>query len=95
MNLYRPNPLLDSPFGPGDLEWLYRQQDVDGASLTSRLSSARADQLHQQLDGSRRRRLFSLDSWDMNNFVWTNDNPGGVPDQLAGLLDQQAQVSGA
>ena len=36
-NLYAPNPLVDSPFGPEDLEWLYRQQDVDGASLTSRL----------------------------------------------------------
>ena len=30
MNLYRPNALLDSPFGPADLEWLYRSQDVDG-----------------------------------------------------------------
>ena len=38
MNLYAPNPLLDSPFGSGDLEWLYRQQDVDGNSLTSRLA---------------------------------------------------------
>ena len=38
MNLYQPNAQLDSPFGFGDLEWLYRQQDVDGASLTSRLA---------------------------------------------------------
>lgn len=37
MNLYRPNG-SDSPFGPSDLEWLYRTQDVDGASLHSRLS---------------------------------------------------------
>ena len=34
MNLYVPNAQLDSPFGFGDLEWLYRQQDVDGSSLT-------------------------------------------------------------
>ena len=33
MNLYVPNAQLDSPFGYGDLEWLYRQQDVDGGSL--------------------------------------------------------------
>ena len=38
MDLYSPNPLVDSAFGPGDLEWLYRQQDVDGATLSSRLS---------------------------------------------------------
>ena len=28
------------------------------------------------VDGQRRRRLFATDSWEMNNFVWTNDNPG-------------------
>ncbi len=47
MNLYTPNPLLDSPYGPGDLEWLYRQQDVDGATLTEPAVAACADQLHQ------------------------------------------------
>ena len=47
LNLYTPNALLDSPFGPADLEWLYRQQDVDGASLTSRLQTPGADQLHE------------------------------------------------
>ena len=30
------------------------------------------------IDGQRRRRLFTLDSWEMNNFVWTNDNPGNA-----------------
>ena len=39
MNLYRPNALLDSPYGPADLEWLYRSQDVDGPSLSSRLAN--------------------------------------------------------
>ena len=76
MNLYQPYPLLDSPFGPGDLEWLYRQQDVDGASLTSRLSSLAPISFTNTIDGPRRRKLFALDSWDMNNFVWANDNPG-------------------
>ena len=41
MNLYCPEPADDSPFGPGDIEWLYRQQDVDGATLSSRLSQLR------------------------------------------------------
>ena len=47
MNLYVPNAQLDAPFGYGDLEWLYRQQDVDGGSLVSRLSPARPGQLLQ------------------------------------------------
>ena len=78
LNLYTPNPLLDSPFGPADLEWLYRQQDVDGSSLTSRLSSLAPVSFTNSIDGQRRRRLFAIDSWDTNNFIWTNDNPGGA-----------------
>ena len=31
MNLYLPNPQLDSPFGYADLEWLYRQQTSTAA----------------------------------------------------------------
>ena len=62
MNLYTPNPLLDSPFGPSDLEWLYRQQDVDGSSLTSRLSQLAPISFTNTIDGQRRRRLFALDS---------------------------------
>ena len=76
MNLYVPNPQADSPFGPGDLEWLYRQQDVDGASLISRLAQLAPVSFTNPVDGQRRRRLFTTDSWEMNNFVWTNDNPG-------------------
>ena len=75
MNYYNPNPLYDSPFGPGDLEWLYRQQDVDGATLSSRLSQLAPASLTNGFDGARRRRLFALDSSDLNNFTWTNDNP--------------------
>ena len=75
MNLYQPNAQLDSPFGYGDLEWLYRQQDVDGASLTSRLAQLAPISFTNSVDGQRRRRLYALDSWEMNNFAWTNDNP--------------------
>ena len=75
MNLYVPNPQADSPFGPNDLEWLYRQQDVDGASLTSRLASLAPVSFKYAIDAQRRRRLFATDSWEMNNFVWANDNP--------------------
>ncbi len=78
MNLYAPNPLLDSPFEISDLEWLYRQQDIDGASLTSRLSQLAPISFTNAIDGSRRRRLFSLDAWETNNFVWANDNPGNA-----------------
>ncbi len=74
-NLYAPNPLVDSPFGPEDLEWLYRQQDVDGASLTSRLLKLAPVSFTNGVDGARRRRLYSLDSWDLNTYSWTNDNP--------------------
>jgi hypothetical protein len=77
MNLYQKNPLLDSPYGPSDLEWLYRQQDVDGASLSSRLAQLAPISFTNLIDGQRRRRLVSLDSWETNNFVWTNDNPQG------------------
>ena len=75
MNLYVPNAQLDAPFGYGDLEWLYRQQDVDGGSLVSRLAQLAPVSFSNTIDGQRRRRLFALDSWEMNNFVWSNDNP--------------------
>ncbi|MCA1684717.1 MAG: hypothetical protein LC745_01775, partial [Planctomycetia bacterium] len=77
MNLYAPNR-LDAPFGPSDLEWLYRYQDIDGGSLQSRLSLLAPISFLNPKDGPRRRRLFSLDSWDTTNFVWANDNPGGA-----------------
>ena len=88
MNLYVPNPQADSPFGFGDLEWLYRQQDVDGASLTSRLAQLAPVSFTNPIDGQRRRRLFSLDGWEMNNFVWANDNPRGCVSRR-GIPDQQ------
>ena len=78
MNLYVPNAQLDAPFGYGDLEWLYRQQDVDGSSLVSRLAQLAPVSFSNPVDGQRRRRLYALDSWETNNFVWANDNPGSV-----------------
>jgi len=77
MNLYRPDPLLDSAYGPADLEWLYRSQDIDGPSLSSRLADLAPISFTNTIDGQRRRRLYALDSWETNNFVWANDNPGG------------------
>ena len=78
MNLYVPNPQADSPLSASDLEWLYRQQDVDGATLTSRLAQLAPVSFTNPIDAQRRRRLFSLDGWEMNNFVWANDNPPSV-----------------
>ncbi len=75
MNLYTRNPLYDSPYGPSDLEWLYRQQDVDGADMTSRLSQLAPISFTNGIDGQRRRRLYSLESWETNKFAWTSDNP--------------------
>jgi hypothetical protein len=74
MNLYVPN-LYDAPFGPSDLEWLYRTQDVDGASLDSRLKHLAPISFLNPADGSTRRRLFSTDSWDLINFAFSPDNP--------------------
>ena len=79
INLYQPNPQLDAPFGPSDLQWLYRQQDVDGASLTSRLASLAPISFTNTVDGLRRRRLFAIDSWELNNLVWSNDDPPPAP----------------
>jgi hypothetical protein len=75
MNLYRPNALVDSPYGPADLEWLYRSPDIDGSSLESRLSDLAPVSLTNTIDGVRRRRLFAVDSWESNQYVWANDNP--------------------
>ncbi len=77
MNIYTANR-LDAPFGAGDLEWLYRYQDVDGASLVSRLQYLAPVSFLNPKDGFRRRRLFCLDTWEPTNFVWANDNPQGV-----------------
>ena len=79
---------------PSDLEWLYRQQDVDGASLTSRLSQLAPVSFTNTIDGQRRRRLFALDTWEMNNFVWANDNPGQrVPQQQPVLRNRQRRFA--
>ena len=81
MNLYSVNP-YDMPYGPSDLEWLYRKQDIDGATLTSRLAQLAPVSFLNPADGLTRRRLFSTDSWDLINFSYANDNP--VP--YAGIL---------
>lgn len=78
MNLYNPNPTLDDPFGFPDLEWLYRSHDVDGGSLSSRLSQLAPISFTNSVDGLRRRRLYSIDTWESNTFAWANDNPMGL-----------------
>ncbi len=75
LSLYQPNALLDSPYGPADLEWLYRPQEVDGDSLSSRLASLAPVSFTNTIDGLRRRRLFALDSRESDQFIWANDNP--------------------
>jgi hypothetical protein len=77
MRLYGPSR-LDYAFGPSDLEWLYRSQDIDGSSLDSRLKYLAPISFTNPLDGLRRRRLFALDAWETTNLVWANDNPGNA-----------------
>ncbi|WP_422931307.1 hypothetical protein [Singulisphaera sp. PoT] len=74
MNLYQASN-KDHPYSFSDLEWLYRLQDTDGGHLQSRLSSLAPISFLNPGDGHRRRRMFSIDSWDPTNFVWANDNP--------------------
>lgn len=74
MSLYQPT-VTDAPYGHSDLEWLYRQQDTDGASLSSRLKDLAPISFTNPADGQRRRRLFSVETWESNGFVWANDTP--------------------
>jgi hypothetical protein len=79
MNLYAPGP-DDAPFGPADLEWLYRKHDSDGGSLDSRLARLAPVSFTNPVDGLRRRRLFSIDTWETNHFAWASDNPAVLID---------------
>ncbi|WP_152053269.1 hypothetical protein [Tautonia marina] len=74
MNLYWPDS-TDAPFGPNDLEWLYRFGDVDGLSLDSRLKDLAPISFVHAVDAQTRRRLFSVDSWDRIDYSFANDNP--------------------
>ncbi|WP_169980515.1 hypothetical protein [Tautonia rosea] len=74
MNLYWPDS-TDAPFGPNDLEWLYRFGDVDGLSLQSRLSDLAPISFVHAVDAQTRRRLFSVDTWDRIDYSFANDNP--------------------
>lgn len=85
VNLYGPNQ-ADAPFQATDLEWLYRYRDIDGSSLQSRLATLLPEAFVPLSvgnvaptadDASYRRHLFAIDSWDLNGFAWSNDNPGG------------------
>ena len=74
MNLYAPNP-FDMPFGPADLEWLYRSHDVDGAQLSSRLQYLAPISFTNPADQLTRRRLFATDSWELISSSFAPDNP--------------------
>ncbi len=84
-NLYVPNN-LDASFSASDLEWLYRFQDIDGSSLSSRLGQLVPETFVQPpgnlinptAEAQMRRQFFSVESWDLNNYAWANDNPGAV-----------------
>ncbi|MDX2037390.1 MAG: hypothetical protein SFX72_12125 [Isosphaeraceae bacterium] len=77
LNLYSPGGTIDMPYGPSDLEWLYRKQDVDGTQLDSRLGRLAPISFLNPVDGLMRRRLFSIESWDLNTSVFSYDNPTG------------------
>ena len=51
---------------------------MDGAPLSGRLEALAPVSFTNTIDGQRRRRLFAVESWELNNFVWTNDNPGNA-----------------
>ncbi len=72
----QPSVITDAPFHLPDLEWLYRPHDQDGRALASRLGKLAPVSFTNPVDGLRRRRLFSLDSWEATTFVWANDNNG-------------------
>ena len=74
MNLYTPTQLDDAlrPRRPGmALPPAGRRR----RSLHSRLADLAPISFTNPLDGLRRRRLFAIDTWETNNFVWANDNP--------------------
>ncbi len=75
MNVYASTH-FDMPYGPSDLEWLYRKQDVDGSTLSSRLSKLAPVSFGNPADGLTRRRMFSTDAFDLISFSYANDNPG-------------------
>ena len=77
MNLYHPNR-DDAPFGPHDLEWLYRQGDVDGQSLDSRLKDLAPISFVQSDDADVRRKLFADASWDRIEASFAHDNPAAL-----------------
>ncbi|MFO0956958.1 MAG: hypothetical protein U0800_05755 [Isosphaeraceae bacterium] len=77
VNLYRPDS-SDRPYTNHDLEWLYRQQDVDGANLESRLKYLAPVSFVYSPDAPMRRKMFSVETWELNNFTWAYDNPAGA-----------------
>ena len=85
MNLYWPDG-QDMPFGPKDLEWLYRYDDVDGDSLESRLADLAPVSFVLSSDAQTRRRLFSVETWDRIDYSLAHDHPIPATQTVAGNL---------
>ncbi len=84
---------FDMPFGPADLEWLYRMHDVDGAQLTSRLSSLAPISFINPQDGLTRRRMFSVDVHETIAPAFAPDNqPPLAYDAVNGVFAEQANA---
>jgi large repetitive protein len=80
MNLYNGG-INDAPFGPQDLEWLYRAHDSDALQLGSRLAALAPVSFTNPLDGLKRRRFFSTDTWELNTY----SNGINIPQNLINL----------
>ena len=81
MNLYEKTA-YDSPFGFGSQEWLDRKGDIDDAALDQRLARLLPDVLVNDTNAALKRRLFSIESWELNTWaapVTTMGTVFGVP----------------
>ncbi len=84
---------FDMPYGPADLEWLYRLHDVDGAQLTSRLSSLAPISFMNPQDGLTRRRMFSVDVAETIAPAFAPDNqPPQAYDFINGVAAEQSAI---
>ena len=88
MNLYRPNALMDSPVRP------HRPRMALPASRTSTALRCRAGwpslapvSFTNTIDGQRRRRLFALDSWEIEQLCLGQRQPAAMPSRTTATRD--------
>ena len=77
LNLYDPAPYYDAPFTNNDLDWLYNR-DKDIVQQGSRLASLAPISFTNPKDGQQRRRLFAVETWDLNRASFAPSNPGNA-----------------